>query len=110
VRALWLKLEGEEKPRAFLLTKTLSLGRDKESADICIPDETMSRRHVEISSTPNGLRLRDLGSRNGTFVNDAQISEIQLCRGDRIRVGYTVLTLDEDSTATVRFSARPAAG
>lgn len=110
VRALWLKFEGEEKPRAFLLSKALTLGRERESADICIPDGTMSRRHAEIFSGPEGLRLRDLGSRNGTFVNDQPVSETGLRRGDQIRLGHTVLTLDEDSPATVRFSVHPPAG
>jgi serine/threonine-protein kinase len=110
VRALWLKFDGEEKPRAFLLSKALTLGREKESADICIPDATMSRRHAEIASGLDGLRLRDLGSRNGTFVNDQPVSESGLRRGDQIRLGYTVLTLEEDTPATVRFNVRPAAG
>ncbi len=106
VRALWLKFEGEEKPRAFLLVKRLSLGREQGVADICIPDGAMSRRHAELFSGAAGLCVRDLGSSNGTLVNGQPVGQTELRRGDQVRMGRTLLTVDEDSPATVRISVR----
>ncbi|MEO8878602.1 MAG: FHA domain-containing protein, partial [Polyangiaceae bacterium] len=36
-------------------------------SDLCIPDATVSRQHAEVELLPEGIRIRDLGSRNGSF-------------------------------------------
>lgn len=64
----------------------LSVGRD-EDASVCIPFEGVSRRHAEFLPAPDGVRLRDLGSTNGTAVNGAEVTEIALAPGDRIQLG-----------------------
>ena len=46
--------------------------------DVALTDRAVSRRHAEIRMTPNGLLLRDLGSTNGTFINDVRITEAYL--------------------------------
>jgi serine/threonine-protein kinase len=58
-------------------------------ADIQIRDAKLSRRHCEIRATPAGYILRDLQSRNGTFVNGARVTEARLRDGDRIQAGLT---------------------
>jgi pSer/pThr/pTyr-binding forkhead associated (FHA) protein len=40
-----------------------------------LTDRAISRRHAEIRMTPDGLLLRDLGSTNGTFINDVRVTE-----------------------------------
>jgi serine phosphatase RsbU (regulator of sigma subunit) len=47
----------------------------------------VSRDHAEIVRADDGFRIRDRGSRYGTFVNDDQVSERALAHGDRIRLG-----------------------
>lgn len=60
------------------------------SADFAIPaDPHMSRRHLILEGTQSAFRVRDVGSVNGTFVNDAKISAVELCSGDCIRAGET---------------------
>ena len=50
--------------------------------------EAISRRHCLIARTDEGWSVQDLGSRNGTFVNDQRIEEeTPLCEGDELRVG-----------------------
>jgi pSer/pThr/pTyr-binding forkhead associated (FHA) protein len=63
------------------------IGRSKECA-LRAGSEAISRRHCAIVRAESGLTVRDLGSRNGTFVNDERISEVvPLKVGDELRVG-----------------------
>ena len=74
--------------------RLLLIGRGTE-ADIRIPDRSISRIHARLEPTPDGLKLEDLGSANGTFVNDVRIGgETRLRHGDRVRVGRTTLRFD----------------
>ena len=54
-------------------------------------DSKISRHHCEVRATPDGFFIRDLGSRNGTFVNGARITEARLRNDDRIQVGLAHL-------------------
>jgi DNA-binding NtrC family response regulator len=74
----------------------LTLGRDSCN-HIVIEDEFASSRHTRIERKPNGFLLRDLRSRNGTFVNGARIFEAQLNDGDRVRIGETDLFFSWDA-------------
>jgi pSer/pThr/pTyr-binding forkhead associated (FHA) protein len=68
----------------------LEVGRTV-SADFSIPtDSHMSRRHFLIDSTTDTIRVRDVGSSNGTFVNDQRITVAELKDGDTIRAGVTI--------------------
>ncbi|MEM9710965.1 MAG: FHA domain-containing protein [Actinomycetota bacterium] len=55
-----------------LSDRVTSIGRDDEQ-DITLPLSAISRSHAEIERTPHGYVLRDLGSRNGTFVNGERV-------------------------------------
>lgn len=59
--------------------------------DVVIPDQSVSRRHAEIVVSGKEFVLRDLESRNGTFLNGRRISSRSLRDGDEIRVGMTSL-------------------
>ena len=50
----------------------------------------MSRRHAEVRPSGDGFVVVDLGSTNGTKVNDVRVSEHQLKEGDEVRFGNTV--------------------
>lgn len=76
----------------------LEIGRIS-SADFCIPtDSHLSRRHMLLDSTQNGFRVRDVGSANGTFLNNQRITVHALRSGDSIRAGMTtfLVSLRED--------------
>ncbi len=67
----------------------LEIGRIS-SADFCIPtDSHLSRRHLLLDSTQNGFRVRDVGSANGTFLNNQRVTVHALRSGDSIRAGMT---------------------
>jgi hypothetical protein len=80
------------KPReAFRLDKDrVSIGRLDES-DIALADPGVSRRHAEVRWQDGEYVVVDLGSTNGTMVNESTITERTLKPGDRITIGRSVL-------------------
>ena len=60
------------------------------SCDLPVRDLTVSRRHAEIELSDGGVRVRDLGSTNGTFVDGAPIEEALAAAGSRIAFGKAV--------------------
>ena len=65
---------------------SLTIGRSRSNS-IVLDDMLVSRRHVVITAEDEGLLLRDLGSRNGTFVNGRRVEQTLLHEGDRIGIG-----------------------
>jgi pSer/pThr/pTyr-binding forkhead associated (FHA) protein len=65
---------------------TLVIGR-APSCDAPVVDSTVSRRHAELDATGAGFEVRDLGSSNGTYVNDARVERAALNAGDVVRFG-----------------------
>ena len=71
----------------FTLSRDVTqIGRHQDS-DILLDDITVSRRHAEVVKTPTTLVVRDLGSLNGTYVNQLLVDEIALRHGDELQVG-----------------------
>ncbi len=100
---LTFTLNGE--PRTFILDRErVCLGRQAEN-DLAIPDHTVSRRHAEILKTPEGWRIADLGSRNGTAVNGEPVQESALDPGDEITLGTFALRFEEEAEESVRLEA-----
>ena len=66
------------------------IGRSSQ-AQLQIDHESVSRRHARLVLTESGVLLADLGSTNGTYVNDEPVHERQLSHGDLIKVGRTIL-------------------
>lgn len=78
-----------------LKTDRLLVGRLPD-ADLQIPVAAVSRRHCEISTAGGSLKIRDLGSSNGTFVNDLRITEATLSPGDRLTIGPATFVVQVD--------------
>ena len=82
-----LVYDGTDGPRTFRLTgATIQIGRDAK-ADLTLSDRSLSTRHCRIEPTQTGYKVVDLGSRNGTYVNDTLVEQRELYDGDEIRVG-----------------------
>ena len=75
---------------SFLLdaTEENRIGRDPECA-IALSDPLCSRVHAIVEQADGGWRIRDAGSRNGTFVNGQKIDDAMLADGHGVRVGST---------------------
>jgi transcriptional regulator with AAA-type ATPase domain len=64
-------------------------------ADLVLFDRTVSTTHCRFETTPAGTWLRDLGSRNGTFVDGVRMNLGRIGPGSRIRVGRTEIFVVE---------------
>lgn len=73
-------------PLVLLRAPRMTIGRDTQ-CDVEVTDDFISRVHALLEVNAHGWRVIDRGSLNGTFVNDARITEQTLFPGDRIRVG-----------------------
>ncbi|MCK5801839.1 MAG: GAF domain-containing protein [Lentisphaeria bacterium] len=74
------------------------IGRDA-GADLCVPLGEMSRRHFRVYACDGHYLVEDLGSRNGTLVNDKLENRLKLSNGDRVRVGSFEVVFVADSPA-----------
>jgi ABC-type multidrug transport system ATPase subunit/ABC-type multidrug transport system permease subunit len=71
------------------------IGRAGGPAEFVLDHPHVSRRHARLTVDQNGVRLHDLGSANGTFVNGQRLTApVQLQPGDRIDVGPFSLSFD----------------
>ena len=87
-----IKIAGPEANPRFRLSAALtSVGRG-ELADFTVDDDSMSRKHFQISYRKLEFRLRDLDSSNGTFLNGSEVEEYALRDGDKIVAGETLFT------------------
>jgi len=68
--------------------------------DLVLDDPAVSGLHAELSHDERGIRVRDLGSRNGTFVNGVRVSEAFLNAPARLSLGATEVAFEPDA-ATV---------
>jgi pSer/pThr/pTyr-binding forkhead associated (FHA) protein len=82
-----LQGEGDEWP---IEGELAVIGR-LSGSEVEIQDPGASRRHAEIRRDGGDFVLVDLGSTNGTLLNDSPVSEASLEDGDRITIGRTVL-------------------
>jgi hypothetical protein len=73
--------------------RPLTIGRAGDNT-LVLGDGRASRHHARIDGRRGSLILSDLGSTNGSFVNDRRVESIALGEGDRIRVGTTTLIVE----------------
>ncbi len=86
---------GPEKGKIYeLREENLLMGRDR-TAHIQILDQGASRQHAEVFNIGELYFIRDLASRNRTFVNSEEIREVVLRYGDQIQIGGTVLVFED---------------
>ncbi|MFP4053737.1 MAG: FHA domain-containing protein [Phycisphaerae bacterium] len=76
-------------------TPKMIVGRG-EDADLRIPIMSVSRHHTELRTEDSTLVAKDLGSSNGTYVNNKRVNEQVLSAGDRLVIGPVVFTLQID--------------
>jgi serine/threonine-protein kinase len=115
MRVILEVIEGPQKGEQFVFDRheAFVVGRKKnERVQFRIPDDRyFSRIHMLIEASPPRCFVRDLGSRNGTYVNENpdRIREAELHDGDSIRGGRTILRVRIDQTAEAPASLKPPA-
>ncbi len=82
--------EPEKNPRRLTIVGALELGRECDGE--VLDDPEVSRRHLRLTAVPGGLTVKDLGSSNGTMVNDLPLTtEVPLRPGDIVALGRTTI-------------------
>jgi pSer/pThr/pTyr-binding forkhead associated (FHA) protein len=87
----------------FMIGRDLTIGRDP-SCDIVIPDRQVSRFHARLIPGPNGVKMEDLGSKNGTYINGKKLEDPQYLQdGDLIQVALvqSFVFLSSDATMPI---------
>jgi serine/threonine protein kinase len=75
---------GEDYP----VTDEMTLGRTPENS-VVVQDPKASRKHLKLFKEAGAYFIEDLGSANGTYLNEVKITKVKIAYGDRIRIGRT---------------------
>jgi pSer/pThr/pTyr-binding forkhead associated (FHA) protein len=99
-------VEGSEAGRQLPLDSVIDVGREPSLPLHLDADTQVSRRHARIAVQGGAVVVEDLGSTNGTYVNDQPINAPRsLNPGDKVRIGLTVLELRTRQQVAARPSA-----
>lgn len=108
LRASLVVIAGDEIGREYPMDGARALIGRGEDAEVHIPSRSVSRRHAEIIRTEaqggEEYNLRDLGSTNGTLLNNGRVEETRLHNGDKIQTGDVVLKFVLQDALEARFS------
>ena len=79
-------VQDENGSHRYPLRGTTSLGKNTDN-DIVIVATGVSRYHLELTSAPKHVQVKDCGSKNGTYFNGARVTEVEVGAGSVIRIG-----------------------
>jgi pSer/pThr/pTyr-binding forkhead associated (FHA) protein len=83
----------DQRGRSFDLNGELTVGR-AQGCQVALEDNYVSQLHARVFTRDGAVWVEDLGSTNGTYLNDQRVSSpLALRRGDQLRVGSTILEL-----------------
>ncbi len=100
--SLFVISQGADQGKRFEFSSgPVAVGRDI-SNPVQLHDNEVSRRHAELRLAPNGYQIVDLGSANGTYVNDHPVDRTALHSGDRVQLGQTVMVFNDGGTGANR--------
>jgi len=100
-------IEGPDTGKTFSVDAsrpTRTLVGTSPACELRLTDVAISRRHLALELGPHGLRVTDLGSTNGTFVDRVRIKEAELRGEELLRVGSTVIRVDAHDDPARRLS------
>ncbi len=100
MRVILEVLQGSRKGRTFMFDRhdTFIVGRSRFVHCSMPEDMALSRDHFMLEINPPQCELRDLGSTNGTFVNNERVDRVRLASGDLIAAGQSVFRVKVDLT------------
>ena len=90
IKSCFILERGSTEKKVFPFYQRLIIGRQSTN-DIVIADRMVSKRHAVVGRVKGKMMVKDLGSRNGTFVNGEKVEKAILFSGDRLKIGNAVL-------------------
>jgi transcriptional regulator with PAS, ATPase and Fis domain len=91
---------GPDAPRDARIDRPTFVVGSGDSADLRLADGTVSREHLRITLGAGGVRLRDQGSKNGTFVGPVRVADAWVTSDVTLELGATTLALRLERKAT----------
>ncbi len=88
-RIRWVDARG---PHELAVDRQMVLG-SADAAAVCIHDRTVSRAHASLEPRDDGVWVRDLASRNGTFIGDLRVESARLSRSANLRLGAVEISI-----------------
>jgi predicted component of type VI protein secretion system len=107
MQATFVVIEPKLTPSQYTVELPATVGRGRE-ADLKFSNGLLSRRHCELVEDEGGIVVRDLGSRNGTFIGGNRVERAPLAPGDLLTVGGITMRAvygEEDDVALVPAAA-----
>ncbi len=94
INLVLFKKDGSRK--IFPLPSSVTVIGRRNDCDLCIPLMSVSKRHCQLNCDQGVLKIRDLGSRNGTYLNGKRIDGATIKAGDYIEVGHLTFLFEID--------------
>jgi pSer/pThr/pTyr-binding forkhead associated (FHA) protein len=82
--------------KSFVLPSSITVIGRRHDCDLCVPLMVVSRRHCQLSQNNETVKIRDLDSKSGTYLNGNRISEATVKAGDYITIGPLTFLLQID--------------
>ena len=82
--------------KSFVLPSNITVIGRRHDCDLCVPLMVVSRRHCQLSQNNETVKIRDLDSKSGTYLNGNRISEATVKAGDYITIGPLTFLLQID--------------
>lgn len=95
MKVVLVRFRGGQRRELPLEGAHVVVGR-RPDCDVRIPTLDVSRQHCELNLADDSVKVKDLGSSNGTFVNGKRVTEIELNPGDRLQIGPVSFTVQID--------------
>jgi pSer/pThr/pTyr-binding forkhead associated (FHA) protein len=90
------RADGERK--SFSITRDVTVMGRREDCDFRIPLGDISRKHCRLIKEDGVLKIEDLGSSNGTYINGKRVHDAELAPGDTVQIGPVVFVVQLDGS------------
>lgn len=96
MQAILVMFRSTGERRSFSVTRDVTVIGRREDCDLIIPLGEVSRKHCRLVKDGDLMKVEDLGSANGTYLNGQRVQESLLAPGDTVQVGPVVFVLQID--------------
>ncbi len=104
-RSYSVQVLGQAAQQVALGARPVVLGAHS-SCDVVLEDPQISRRHAELLASPEGVRVKDLGSTNGTWWQGSRVTEVVVSSGSTLQVGGISLRISANDAPSLPPSER----